>query len=100
MEVYFENSEWRVTEAGLESIGPVNYPIDAARLFNCTDRGGSTVYEWPAQIADKAWGDIEAFLEAFVQALRVHATSASIDEVLLTKSLAYARERRRAVQTS
>jgi len=42
-------------------------------LTETTDRKGKTFYDWPLHMAGKTWVDIDAFLEAFIAALAIHA---------------------------
>ena len=93
----FHNKQWEVTEYGLESCEPkvpYKYAIEAARLGKKTTRGNQTLYEWPVQLTEKSWVDIEAFIEAFKEALKLHAGKygAPVDENILRESIEYARK--------
>jgi hypothetical protein len=71
-----KNHQWEVTQFGIESVRPApEYPILKSRLTETTERGRATYYDWPIHLADKSWVDIEAFLEAFADALSTHAGS-------------------------
>ena len=77
----FKNEQWEVTEFGLEAIPgskpksidgiTVSYEIEAERLAETTDRERA-YYDWPVHMAEKTWVDIEAFIEAFANALDIH----------------------------
>jgi hypothetical protein len=69
----FENAQWNVTKAGLESKGPYGCFIGAAQLLVIADRGGGEAYDWPEHMAAKGWVKIEAFLQAFWWAIDFHA---------------------------
>jgi hypothetical protein len=57
------------------------------------DHGSGEMYDWPAHMAEKAWVDIDAFIEVFVKALDMHAGSygGTVDPAMRSKSLAFAR---------
>ena len=91
----FENAQWKVTEFGLELIAVHNeYLIDAARLARLTQRLSHKYYDWPLHMAEKSWVDIEAFLEAFAEALKFHSSQigAAIDQKVLSDSFGQARK--------
>jgi hypothetical protein len=70
----YQNHQWAVTEDGIESIKPgTTYPIEAHRLLERHGVGGDKFYDWPVHMAQKTWVDIEAFIDAFSRALRLHA---------------------------
>ena len=70
MDAIYANAQWAVTEYGLQSIerGIAAYDIPARRLL---DRHGR-FYEWPLEMADKPWVDLDTFCEAFALALTWH----------------------------
>jgi hypothetical protein len=74
MTILFENHQWAVTSDGLETInpGPPPYPIEAHRLLDKKGAGEGKLYDWPVHMAKKFWVDIEAFIAAFSEALRLH----------------------------
>lgn len=91
--VHFKNEQWAVTGYGVESVPPeVDYHFDASRISELTHKGPSQFY-WPVHMAEKTWVDIEAFIEAFNQAIAIHAGrySPAIDPTLLATSLSEAR---------
>ncbi|MFB0493630.1 hypothetical protein ABIE45_006286 [Methylobacterium sp. OAE515] len=97
-EVLFENRQWRVDEDGVESVDPApEYWFEAKRLSETTARSGETFYDWPLQMADKTWIDIEAFIEAFTKALELHAGKYAppVDEDMLARSVERARREAR-----
>ena len=58
--VLYENNQWRVTASGMESVKPApTYELSANRLLE--ERDG--YYNWPVHMAEKAWLDIETFIE-------------------------------------
>jgi hypothetical protein len=72
--VLYENHQWAVTEHGIESVKPApTYPIEANRLLERDGVGRGKLYDWPVHMAQKSWVDIEAFIDAFSRALRLHA---------------------------
>jgi hypothetical protein len=93
--VLFENHQWSVTDYGVEAVRPAApyYHFDKSRLLETTDLGFGEIYDWPVHMAEKTWVDIEAFIEVFVKALELHAQSyrGTVDQTILSKSLAYAR---------
>ena len=70
--ILFANGQWAVTRYGLECLTS-NYPIEAKRLTERGPGGRAEMYDWPPHLAEKEWVDVPAFLEAFQEALRVHA---------------------------
>jgi hypothetical protein len=93
-EVWFENHQWSVTDYGVEAVRPAApyYHFDKTRLLEAGNSGGE-LYDWPAHMAEKTWVDIEAFIEAFVKALELHAGKygGTVDEAMLKKSIERAR---------
>lgn len=86
----FENSQWAVTEDGLDTIeSEPFYEIDAADLVKTVNLDGDIYYDWPLHMAAKTWLDVEAFIEAFTLALDVHRRRLPfrVDPDLLQKSL-------------
>jgi len=90
----YENHQWAVTEDGIESIKPETiYPIEAHRLLERHGVGGGKFYDWPVHMAKKTWVDLEAFIEAFRTALRLHAGKyqGQVDPDILEASVSEAR---------
>lgn len=70
----FSNKQWDVTDYGIEARKPEpTYEIDKTRLTETADRGYGELYDWPIHMAEKSWVNLEAFIEAFTQALMIHA---------------------------
>jgi hypothetical protein len=95
-EVWFQNHQWSVTDYGVESVtpgAPYHYHFDKSRLLEAGDYGDK-LYDWPIHMAEKTWIDIEAFNEAFVKALDLHAGSygGTVDKPTLEKTLERARK--------
>jgi hypothetical protein len=93
--VLFENRQWRVTAYGLRSIEPApTFKLSAERFLE-TNR--AEFYDWPVQMAEKNWVDIEAFIEAFTRALSLHAgkLNEAADPAKLRASIAKARQQAR-----
>jgi hypothetical protein len=77
----FSNEQWNVSDYGIEAIPGSQtaamqgltppYEISAKRLLETTDRD-RVYYDWPVHMAEKTWVDVEAFLEAFANALDEH----------------------------
>jgi hypothetical protein len=84
-----------VTDHGVESVRPSApyYNFENSRLLETGNHGGE-MYDWPVHLAEKTWVDIEAFIDAFVKALDLHAGSyrEKVDAAMLSKSLAQARK--------
>jgi len=100
MATVFENHQWEVTDYGVESKRPApTYNFEAARLLETADHGHGPMYDWPVHMAEKTWVDIEAFIEAFEQALAIHKGKydGKADPEMMSESLRvarrYARER-------
>ena len=96
--VLYENNQWRVTASGMESVKPApTYELSANRLLE--ERDG--YYNWPVHMAEKTWVDIEAFIEAFIKALELHAGKfdGAVDSTKLTASIDKAREEARRSQS-
>jgi hypothetical protein len=94
MTILYRNHQWAVTKYGVETIKPeAPYYFEAKRLADLTDYGQGPLYNWPIHMAEKGWVDIEAFIEAFVKALELHAKKYKppVDNELLARSLAEAR---------
>ncbi|MBL4747582.1 MAG: hypothetical protein JKY17_01955 [Magnetovibrio sp.] len=88
--MYFSNNQWSVTDKGLETIHPApQYFIDKGRLTETSGLEQGTIYVWPAQLAEKTWVDIEAFIEAYIKALEIHEGhySPALDSSMLETSL-------------
>jgi len=82
MGTIFQNAQWTVTESGMESRhhAPA-YTIPAERLLEAS-RGH---YDWPGHMAEKTWVITEAFIEAYVAALKAHHPDhdkASLDKAI------------------
>lgn len=76
----YQNSQWAVTEYGLETVAPeARYEIEASRLTETTKRGDDTFYEWPVHLAEKEWVDLGAFIQAFEKALELHKDRYSLN---------------------
>jgi len=93
--VWFENHQWSVTDYGVESVrpgAPHHYHFEKSRLLEARDHGDE-LYNWPIHMAEKSWIDIEAFNEAFVKALDLHAGSypGTVDKSTLEMSLELSR---------
>jgi len=88
------NKQWAVSNSGLETIKPaVRYEIKASRLTETTERADETFYAWPLRMAEKQWINMDAFAEAFSQALELHKGryTPEYNRVMLRASLAEAR---------
>ena len=97
--VLFQNNQWTVTDWGLQSIkpgAPYEYNIAAGRLLE-TGNDGTPTYDWPLQMGEKTWIDMQAFEEAFRKALDLHAGKykGTVDRENLDNSFAAARNRYR-----
>jgi hypothetical protein len=95
MAAFFENHQWAVTRDGIERInpGPAPYVIEAHRLLERDGIGRGKLYDWPVHVAQKSWVDIDAFIEAFGAALRLHAGKyqGQVDPDILEASISEAR---------
>ena len=70
----FKNHQWEVTKYGLEARKPeAPYEIKASRLVEATTRANGEFYDWPVHMAEKNWVDLNAFVEAFQEAIRAHS---------------------------
>jgi hypothetical protein len=90
--ILFQNHQWAVTDAGLQSIepaAPMEYHIAADRLREKAGAGRGEVYDWPLHMAEKSWVDLGAFVEAFRKALELHAGKyrGHVDPALLEESI-------------
>ena len=69
----WQNHQWGVFSDGLERldrpVSPYLIPKDELTQLRKPDLG---LAEWPVQLAEKSWVDIEAFLNAFTKALELH----------------------------
>jgi hypothetical protein len=66
------NAAWEVADDGLASLGDVDYFIPEERL--CELRPGRQeegIATWPLQMAAKSWVQVDLFLEAYEQALKL-----------------------------
>ena len=93
----FKNDQWAVTEEGLQSIkpgAPYEYYISADRLLEKGGAGRGEVYDWPLQLAEKTWVDLEAFIQAYRKAIEIHVGkySGAVDQDLLELSIQKGRE--------
>jgi len=93
--VLFENLQWQVTDYGMESVrkNAPYYHFNAERLLEMEGAGTGKLYDWPLHMAEKTWVDIEAFIDAFKQAVRIHASKlGKVDSAVLERSFAKARQ--------
>lgn len=68
----FENDQWRVTDAVLELTKPfVSSAIPRSDLLRVRKASEGDLYEWPLHMAEKSWVDLEAFIEAYLAALKL-----------------------------
>ncbi len=90
---YFKNHQWQVTRDGIESIDSDPYYVDIERLIDMRKHGNGFIYDLPSHMAEKQWVDLEAFIEAWLEAISTHARRLSVpfDEKLLADSLHNAR---------
>jgi hypothetical protein len=89
----FQNHQWLVTERGLTSVQPGSSPpyhIEAERLLLRREGG---LYLWPMQVAAKSWVDLDAFEEAYRQAIQLMRADdvQKVDPDLLERSIGAAR---------
>ena len=92
--VFFKNAQWAVTEWGLEAArpgAPCEYFIPAHRLL---ERSHGELYDWPLHLAEKTWIDMDAFNEAFAEALEHHKGKyrGNVDKNMLLASIDCARK--------
>ena len=90
----FQNHQWSVTDYGVESVKPApEYHFAAKRLLETGSAGRGEMYDWPVQMSEKTWVDIEAFIEAFTRALEIHKGKykGEVDPKLLSASIGTAR---------
>jgi hypothetical protein len=72
------------------------YHFNAERLLEMQGAGEEELYDWPIHMAEKTWVDIEAFIEAFKEGLRLHAAKLGrADAKILEASFAKARQIKR-----
>ncbi len=95
--ILFKNAQWAVTEWGLECIDPGpphEYLIEAHRLLAMGGIGQGQFYDMPLHLAAKTWVNIDAFNEAFVEALGHHKGKyrGEVNKKMLLASLDRARE--------
>ena len=98
------NWQWAITDRALEAAGNATsdhiayvtseYTIEFDRLLETSERGGTPIYDWPAHMAEKEWVDIDAFNEAFVQAIRywLGEELEGVDRAMLQASLEQGRK--------
>ena len=90
--VFFKNAQWAVTEWGLEAArpgAPCEYFIPAHRLLERSGIGYGELYDWPLHLAEKTWIDMDAFNEAFAEALKHHKGKyrGDVDKKILLASI-------------
>lgn len=85
--------QWAVTDVGLQCANPY-YPISKSQLSELRERD-TGVAMWPLQMAEKSWVDIEDFIAAFEEALRVHRPDGAD---LIDRPTSYALAREKAEQ--
>lgn len=101
--VLYENNQWQVTNSWVETKRPeAPYHFAVTRLAETTERSGRIYYDWPLHLAEKEWVDLEAFIEAFSQAMKLCAGKYSppLDQEMLEASIQYARKLRRKLANS
>jgi hypothetical protein len=87
----YKNRQWAVTDYGVESLKSAPYyHFDKGRILETGNRGGE-MYDWPLQMAEKTWVDIEAFIEIFQKAIDLHGYAEKVDKDMLSRSLEKAR---------
>src|SRR3954447_26621724 len=94
--VFFKNAQWVVTEWGLEAArpgAPCEYFIPAHRLLERGGIGHGVLYDWPLHLAEKTWINVDAFNEAFAEALKHHKGKyrGDVDKKILLASIDYTR---------
>ena len=87
--VRYQNEQWRVTDRSIESLDPQSeYVIPLSEILKIRDAGGA-LYDWPVQMSEKSWVDIEAFIAAFLFAVN----DVPFDRIMLNSSIEQARRR-------
>jgi hypothetical protein len=91
MRFNFKDARWNVTNSGLEAISPdgETYPIDRHRLLEVDRDGYIPLYVCPLRMSRQLGIDIDAFLEALTQAIKVHRLTP--DRRILDASIRVAR---------
>lgn len=86
MSMHFTNSQWNVTDLGIEPRPGIPYGEVLARtLLEIRDDGHTQLYDWPLQIEEKLWADIVAFIDAWLFAIEhFHAEQIEWDRVART----------------
>jgi hypothetical protein len=96
--VLYQNHQWAVTDYGVESVKPApTYHFNAERLLEAAGAGMGKLYDWPVHMAEKSWVSIDAFNDAFVKAIEIHAGryEGKVDQAKLTASIAKSRDEAR-----
>jgi hypothetical protein len=90
----YSNSQWAVTEAGLECLTE-SYPIDANRLDETTYRDGETLADWIVHMVEKVWIDFDQFIDAYTRALEIHKKrhGRKVTPEMVERSIQYAKTR-------
>jgi hypothetical protein len=93
--VLFEKHQRQVTDYGIESVhrNAPYYHFNAERLLEIQGAGEGKLYDWPVHMAEKTWVDIDAFIEAFKEGLKLHSAKlGTVDQKVLEASFAKARQ--------
>jgi hypothetical protein len=69
------------------------YHVAAKRILETGNAGRAEMYDWPIHLAEKTWVDIEAFVQAFTQAIEIHKGKykGNVDRKMLSTSIGQAR---------
>jgi len=84
----WSNSDWAVTDVGLESRIAINgrlieYVVEKERLLQVEQ--GTDVSRWARQIAEKSWvSDPEPLVEALAQAISLHHPMQTVIDLAAT----------------
>ncbi|MBX3496620.1 MAG: hypothetical protein KF769_10290 [Parvibaculum sp.] len=91
--VIYRNAQWVVQEDGIcPDEGLPQYDIEISRVFETTQRGDHTFYDWPVHMAEKTWVDARLFNEAFDRAIHHYSnvSGVPVDKDMLRASFAEA----------
>lgn len=83
--VLFQNSQWKVTDYGLEC-RTTSYDIPKRHLAWLTTWDRERVYDAIVHVSDKTWVNVPLFLEAWHMALRLGLGPKKVNHTILRRS--------------
>jgi hypothetical protein len=94
MFICLQDARWSVTDFGLEAVTSDHetYRIPRSKLLEIDGEGFVPLYVWPMRVSEQVGVDIEAFIDVWPKAFKVHGhLLPRVDRRVLAESLNQAR---------